>query len=320
MKETAQTVKVSVALITYNHEAFIEESLQGALNQNAPFEYEIVIGEDCSTDNTRDILVEYHRKYPDKIRLILHQQNQGATKNFVTTIQACRGEYIALLEGDDYWISPDKLRVQAEFLDTHPETAFCFTDTLALDNETGKIIRRVGFPQEKDCYDLDDLLGGMFFPTAATMFRKGLFGDFPDWYYSIEADFVLALHILNAQHGTIGHIAKDMSVYRHHVDGLWTGSRWTQHIKWNTQTFELIDAHFGKRKTKQIGLTKKYHRAAGAVHKEGDIILAKHYIKKALATYLRDPSVKFRSLFGSWLAIYFPAVYWRLIQWREKRI
>ena len=87
------------------------------------FKYEIVIGEDCSTDSARAVVMAFYRRYPDRIRLLLRDQNVGANRNSVETIEACHGEYMAILEGDDYWIATDKLQKQVDFLDTNPECA-----------------------------------------------------------------------------------------------------------------------------------------------------------------------------------------------------
>src|SRR5438132_1821213 len=102
-------MKLSVMMITYNHERFIAQALDSILAQRVNFDYEIVIGEDCSTDGTRDILMDFHRRYPDRIVLLLRDHNLGVMRNFEATLGACRGRYLALLEVDDYWTSENKL-------------------------------------------------------------------------------------------------------------------------------------------------------------------------------------------------------------------
>ena len=115
-------LKVSVLMVTYNHEAFIGQAIESALAQETNFDYEIVIGEDCSTDQTQEIAQEFQQRYPDRIRLLLRKNNLGGggKENFVKTYQACQGKYIAMLEGDDYWTSPHKLQTQVDFLESHP--------------------------------------------------------------------------------------------------------------------------------------------------------------------------------------------------------
>ena len=121
-------MKVSVSVTAYNHEKYIAQAIDSILMQEVDFEYEIIIGEDYSADNTRNIVIDFQRRYPDKIKLILPQENlgYGGNKIFDQTLQVSRGEYVALLDGDDYWTSPHKLRKQVDFLDSHPECSMCF--------------------------------------------------------------------------------------------------------------------------------------------------------------------------------------------------
>src|SRR5262245_24288404 len=120
------SVKVSVAMITYNHGNFIAQAVESILMQVVNFDYEIIIGEDCSTDETRNVVIEYRNRFPHRIKMLLHDKNVGLMQNFIQTIEACRGQYVALCEGDDYWTSPYKLQKQVDFLESHPEYAICF--------------------------------------------------------------------------------------------------------------------------------------------------------------------------------------------------
>ncbi len=117
---------VSVCLITYNHEKYIAHAIESALMQRTFFKYEIVIGEDCSTDNTRAIVRYYADRYPERIFMLLPKQNLGAHINFITTLNACKGKYIAILEGDDYWTDPYKLQTQISFLEENPDFNVCY--------------------------------------------------------------------------------------------------------------------------------------------------------------------------------------------------
>jgi glycosyltransferase involved in cell wall biosynthesis len=212
-------MKVSIPMITYNHERYISQAIESALAQQTSFDYEIVIGEDCSTDRTRDIVIGYQQSYPGKIRLLLPEQNLGGNRNFVRTLQACQGQYVAMLEGDDYWTSPHKLQRQAEFLDGHPECAICFHSTRIIYEDSSREPHVFAPPERKGIYQLEDLVQGNFMGTCSVMFRKGLFGDFPDWFFKLPiGDW--SLHILNAQHGDIGYIDEVMGVYRKHSNGI----------------------------------------------------------------------------------------------------
>lgn len=114
--------KLSVILITYNHEKYIAKALDSVLAQETDFPFEIVVGEDRSPDQTREIVKEYAKKYPDIIRMVPREKNTGRpTLNVYETTMACRGEYLAYLEGDDYWTDTHKLQKQVDFLEEHPE-------------------------------------------------------------------------------------------------------------------------------------------------------------------------------------------------------
>lgn len=115
-------IMLSVVFITYNHEPYLRESLDSVLAQEVDFDYEIVVGEDCSTDHTRDILLEYKEKYPDKIKLLFREKNLGRpTLNVYQTAMECKGRYIAFLEGDDYWTDIHKLQRQVDYLEKHSD-------------------------------------------------------------------------------------------------------------------------------------------------------------------------------------------------------
>jgi glycosyltransferase involved in cell wall biosynthesis len=119
---------VSIVCITFNHELFIEQAIEGFLMQKTSFPYEIVIGEDCSTDRTRQICLEYFNNQKDKIRLLPSQDNLGYIKNFRRSVHASKGKYIALCEGDDYWTDPLKLQKQVNFFEDNPNYAIVHTN------------------------------------------------------------------------------------------------------------------------------------------------------------------------------------------------
>ncbi len=127
---------LSVCMITYNHEAYVFQSIEGILKQKTNFKYELVIGEDCSTDFTRKICEEYAQKYPEIINLLPSEKNLGICHNFIRTLNACTGQYIAICEGDDYWTDSLKIQKQVDFLDTNPDYAIVATDITLVDKES----------------------------------------------------------------------------------------------------------------------------------------------------------------------------------------
>jgi glycosyltransferase involved in cell wall biosynthesis len=221
--------KVSVSIITYNHRDYIAQAVESALMQETDFDYEILIGEDDSSDGTREIVVRYKEQHPDRIRLFLNERKNviyidgkpTGRWNLVNNLKHAQGQYVALLEGDDYWTSPHKLQSQAGFLDGHPGSTICFhpVERRYEGEHIGPAKARK--PKRKTRYTLEDLLKGNFIATCSVMFRNRLFADFPQWFYTTpSADW--PLHVLNAHYGDIGFIDEAMAVHRTHSGGIWS--------------------------------------------------------------------------------------------------
>lgn len=234
-------MKLSVLMVTYNHESYIAQALDSVLMQEVDFEYEIVVGEDCSTDSTRKIILDYYSKYPHKFKLLLHDNNQGACKNFLQSFKACNGDYIAYLEGDDYWTSKDKLQKQVDFLDSHPEYTICFHNCEEFYDDGDKPSWNYCTVGQKATSTLEDLLINCnFIPSCSVVFRNRLFDKFPDWYSELAiGDWTL--HILNAQVGNIAYINEVMSRHRHHAGGVWSLRNQAKNILDVIYAYEVIN-------------------------------------------------------------------------------
>ncbi|WP_282039410.1 glycosyltransferase family 2 protein [Saccharicrinis aurantiacus] len=168
MNNTTNTPMVSVCMITYNHEAYIGEAIEGVLMQKANFPFKLIIGEDHSTDNTRAICEKYAAKHPDVIELLPKEEiNLGMMPNFIKTLKVCKGKYIALCEGDDYWIDENKLQMQVDFLEENEEYSLVFTNRHIL-NPSGILSNSIG---TIDTYTKDDILKG-FIPWTQTILLR----------------------------------------------------------------------------------------------------------------------------------------------------
>ena len=280
-------MKVSVAIVTYNHEAFLAKALDSVLMQRTDFEYEIVVGEDCSTDTTRSILVDYQKRFPGKFVLFLNEKNLGMYKNGAQVLQACRGEYIAMLDGDDYWTSPDKLQKQVDFLAKHPECTVCYHDALIVheDNSEEPIHYR---PKQKAFSSLEDLLLDNFIPTAAVMFHREVLGRVPAWAETLKmGDWVL--HVLNALNGKIGYLDETMSVYLIHRGGIWSTKAPTFMLPAMVEFFEALYQNLEPQYTAMIRriLRWRCNEVSKVYEEEGDIEQARKYLLKAMAKQLR---------------------------------
>jgi glycosyltransferase involved in cell wall biosynthesis len=213
--------RVSAFILTYNHERFIGQAIEGFLIQRTDFPCELVIADDCSTDGTQEVIRRYWEKDRSRIRVLLNRNNIGAWRSYSRAYRACRGQYVATVEGDDYWTASDKLQRQVDLLDRHPDYAGCFHSVRMVweDGSHGPILYRP--PQIKDRYTVHDLIGGNFIGACSVMYRRGVFGDFPAWCYGMPVgDW--CLHVLHAQHGDIGYLDEPMGVYRQHGGGVYS--------------------------------------------------------------------------------------------------
>lgn len=124
---------VSILMPTYNHEKYISQAIESALSQKTQYDWELLINEDCSTDNTRKIAQEYAEKYPEKIKLIYPETNQGLMKSYKRLLEIAQGKYIAILESDDLWISEEKLEKQISFLEENEEYGLVAGNVITID-------------------------------------------------------------------------------------------------------------------------------------------------------------------------------------------
>ncbi len=236
--------KVSVHIISYNRERFIGQAIESVLMQKTNFTFEIVIGEDCSMDGTKQIIVEYARKYPLLFRLHLHDRNMGMTPNFLFTYTQCRGEYIAFLDSDDYWTDRYKLQKQVDYLDSHPNVATSAHWTDVLDNSSGKSVRIQRPEHLKSLYTIDDIFeDGILFHTSSVVCRNVL-KEFPQWMHETYLNDIL-LYILNDQYGKIGIIHEIMGVYRLHDNQTVTGQDYVKNLRRAEDGFVLFGKHLG---------------------------------------------------------------------------
>jgi glycosyltransferase involved in cell wall biosynthesis len=214
---------VSISCITYNHKNYIRECLDGFLMQKTTFPFEIIIHDDCSTDGTREIIEEYAAKYPDIIFPMFQTENQyskGVRSMMVRfNFTRCKGKYIALCEGDDYWTDSFKLQKQVDFLEKNSDFSICFHN-LKVYNEIDATTDKVACKNQKSVLDIIDLATrGNFIHTPSVVFKMPEDG-LPSWFINLPiGDY--PLHLFNAQFGKIKYIDEVMGVYRIHAGGTW---------------------------------------------------------------------------------------------------
>ena len=255
-------MKVTVLLTTYNHEKYIAQALDSVLMQETEFDYEIVVLEDCSTDATGKILSAYKRDHPDKIRLRLAERNQRSNKALAEEFQAAPSQYVAMLDGDDYWTSPKKLQKQVDFLRAHPECVICFHNAMLV-YEDGRVPIPHNPANQKLFSVLEDLWECCFIAGPTPMFRKDVLSMFPEWYYTMPiGDW--PLYVLYAQHGRIGYIDELLAVYRIHDEGLWSKQDPMQKLESLISIYERTNANlwFRYNATAQLMISKRKNELA----------------------------------------------------------
>jgi len=209
---------VSVQMITYNHEPFIAQAIEGVLMQKTNFKYELVIGEDCSTDNTRKICEEYARNYPDIIRLLPSEKNLGMFANGTRTMKACmNGKYIGICEGDDYWTDPYKLQKQVDFLEKNSRIIAVAHLSKTIFEGVEILNQYYNSKTNAGEYSKRKLLLPAPFHTSSIVFRNIVNFSHPSFPTELLRDY--SLIIILSSLGRIKVINEVMSVYRRNLGG-----------------------------------------------------------------------------------------------------
>jgi glycosyltransferase involved in cell wall biosynthesis len=265
-------------MITYGHEKYIEESINGVLSQVYNSEIELIISDDCSPDNTEAVVNNIINTHPNGnwIKYIKHTENKGAIPNFVWTISQAKGKYIAICEGDDYWIDPLKLQKQIDFLEENPDYSLTFHKIKELTTRDEKFT--YPNPDTEETYTIEDLSKENFIITVSAVFRKNM-EVLPDWLkYSPIGDY--PLHMLNASYGLIKYFPQEMAVYRV-GSGMWSTQNKVDQIVNTMYCLRFLLLHFKNNEKAHKNLLEQYNNfRAGLIKPIED--------KKALDTNLKD--------------------------------
>ena len=214
---------VSVIMITYGHEKYIEEAIKGVFLQKTNFPLELIISNDKSPDSTDEIVKNIIKYAPENIsvKYIQHPENIGMLPNLISTLKMAAGKYIAVCEGDDYWIDEKKLQKQTDFLEKNEDFTLTFHNVFIRSGET--LSTDLDYEKRlssKDVYTIDDLSKGNFIHTPSVVFRN-MEIEFPEWYFSsFLGDYPLWSWL--SKKGKIKYFPEKMAVYRENV-GVWSG-------------------------------------------------------------------------------------------------
>lgn len=264
--------RVSVAMITYNHEAFIAQAIESVLGQRTDFPLELVIGEDCSTDGTRAIVERYARLRPDLVRPLLQPRNLGMYENSFAVVRTCRGEFIAFLEGDDYWTDAQKLATQAAVLAADERIALTWHSLMLVD-AADKPLHRVPWNREVEAWEtMEQLVTNGMPGTAGVMMRRSTLdlealaefrrfpqGDYPTW-------------LLACRDGRLAHFDPACrGAYRRHAGGITARFNRPEVMLALAEMWQLLAIRTGMTGLAAIKqqIWQSYHQASRALADQG---------------------------------------------------
>jgi len=277
---------ISVCLVTFDHAAFIREAIDSVLAQMGDYTCEIIVGDDCSTDGTTDIVLAYQRMHAECIRVLLADENLGrftgnGRLNLIRTLRACRGKYIATLEGDDYWTSKDKLQAQVGFLETHSLYAgSCHrAKVVGADVAVDRVFRSFS-GNDLEVEDTLDTLAAWH--TSTFVFRRACL-ELPPWFLNVIVGD-RAMFAIVAGKGLIRAFPHVMSAYRKHPRGLTARPGWARAYHEDAiALLDHLDQHFAGRYHSRIEAVKARERAELEAMDGLRDLIRKRQFRRALA-------------------------------------
>lgn len=233
-------MKVSVCIITYNHDEYIVQAVKSVLRQEVDFQYEIIVGEDCSTDDTRERLYT-HFADRDNMTILAHEDNLGTRQNMQAVLRAARGEYVAILDGDDFWTDEQKLQKQVDILDTHPEYSMVghqYRSVFENGPESGH--GPDVSPEQPARITMEDFLKGVWIGAGTMVYRRECVPQLPEWAEGIPTgDKIFQFTCL--LYGPIYFLNEVMSAYRVHDDGMFGAADMVKRLKWVIAYMKAFD-------------------------------------------------------------------------------
>ncbi len=216
-------MRVSVLVMCYQHERYIGRALDSVLEQDDGLSYEVLVGDDASDDGSRAIIAKYAEKHPDRIRTFFPEGNCGLQGKamFNALLERARGEYVAKLDGDDYWTSPAKLRRQVAYLDAHPEYSMCFHNVLWRHEGGSRPPVPYNAADQASELEMHHLLGANPVASCSAVFRREAIHPLPAWFFEqLWGDW--QLNLLALRRGKIHYLPELMAVHLTHPGGMWS--------------------------------------------------------------------------------------------------
>ncbi len=243
-----QQPAVSVIILCYNQEATIAQTIESIINQNFPLPYEVIIGDDASSDNTQSICKAYQQQYPSQIKLLLHEKNKGVVENYKAAVLACSGKYVSSCAGDDYWTHRQKLLLQYNYLECHPEAALVHTAYCTLSTKNNAIeelpIGEMYAAEDRDALLNINCIGALTVLSRMDLVRSAIADGVLNSGFGME-DYPLWLYL--AEQGTIGYINEYTAVWRRQAESLSQSGSVTRALLFD-MSLANIRYHFAKRR------------------------------------------------------------------------
>ena len=244
---------VSVSMTAYNSEAWLARALDSVLRQRTSFRFEIVIGDDCSKDQTIAVARSYEARYPDVVRVLERSKNLGMQRNFYDTFEHCRGKYIAWLDADDYWTDPQKMAIQVSLLESDETVSACGHYVRQVTSK-GEVLHQKSPSVPAGRYGLERIIRSNFVPSPTIMFRNGLHHKLPAWFFDLTGLADWPILLIAGVSGDILLIDRVMADYVH--------TPGSAYMSKNELHQDLIDLEFCERM--ESILPTEWHRSVRA--------------------------------------------------------
>lgn len=237
-------------IITYNHAKYLAEAIESVLAQETDFPFAIHVIDDCSTDGAQDIIRDYAARFPGVVKPFINKKNIGSKvtqKNFYRGFCTLDGDYVAILEGDDYWVSNDRLQKHVDFLEANPDFVACASNTIKVYEDGSQEPHIFQPPPDKDDHDIHELIMlSSFFHASSLTFRNVFRGRVPRYLRSpLSCDIFIT--IAHAQYGKVRYFREPGSVYRAHAAGLFSQMSQTKGWMWNIDSMQACNRWLGYR-------------------------------------------------------------------------
>lgn len=254
---------------SYNHARFLPDAIESVLSQRADFDFEIIIGDDCSHDETLQIINRY-LALDGRIRVVRKAQNVGSMRNLIDTYAACSGEYVAFLDGDDFWTDANKLQAQADCLDGDSSIALCGHQWFVEHYPPGSGPRTVAGPKRKTLATLADFARGFHMTQSTLMVRRSCLPEIPGWLEAVRLEDIV-IEFLCATQGAMACLMAPMCVYRHHGAGKHSQADTIGNLEAIALTWEAIRERIDRSCHKAVDrrLLGTYYRLADAYGASG---------------------------------------------------